>query len=67
MGAVQKSADAGGWVVGSSQGVRLVSGRGREGLPKASADAPPVILNSLHTDFVLKSPIRKSISIDMTA
>ena len=51
LGAVQKSADAGGWVVGSSQGVRLASGRGWEGLPKASADTPPIILNSLHTDF----------------
>ena len=38
-------------MVGSSQGVRLASGRGWEGLPKASADTPPIILNSLHTDF----------------
>ena len=52
-GAVQISADAGGWVGGSSQGVRLASGIGWEGLPKASADTPPIILNSLHTDFFL--------------
>jgi len=53
LGAVKKSADAGGREVGSSKGVRLASGRGREGLPKVSADAPPIILNSLHTDFFL--------------
>ena len=42
------------------------SERGREGLAKMSADAPPVFFNSLYTDFLLKLPIRKSISIDMT-
>ena len=53
IGAVQKTPDVGRREGGSSQGVRLASGRGREGLPQASADAPPAILNSLHTDFLL--------------
>ena len=35
---------------------------GMEGVAETSSDAPPVFLNSLYTDFVLKLPIRKSIS-----